>query len=51
MTVKTNAATEVLTPSKAQDAEINDSEVSDSELDTVVGGINPQPLPPRRLPT
>lgn len=40
MTVKTNTAPE--TPAKAQDAELGDR-----ELDMVVGGINPQPLPPR----
>ena len=44
MIVKTNTVTE--TPAKARDAELGDR-----ELDVVVGGINPQPLPPRHLPT
>jgi hypothetical protein len=32
---------------KAKPAPTRDAELSDAELDIVVGGINPQPLPPR----
>ena len=43
MTVKSNSKIEGKKPVSAK-------ELSDADLGLVVGGINPQPLPPRHLP-
>jgi hypothetical protein len=42
MTVQSNIEVEVKKTS------LSAKELSDRELDLVVGGLNPQPLPPRR---
>lgn len=48
MTTKINAA-----PDSKKNSRENQPafELDDCELDMVVGGINPQPLPPRHIPT
>jgi hypothetical protein len=47
MTMKTNTMTEGKKVSSLSNEHV--FELSDSELDMVVGGLNPQPLPPRHL--